>query len=494
MRVIRLVSLAAIAVLAGPLTSASGLAQRAPGQAAATVTHRVDPVTATGIAPGFRVVQRHHGDCWTGSEAVDGTHRCMYGDTRDERISDPCWADPADPTDRDVVCPVNPWSKRLIEIRSKHRLTRFANHPIQRALPWGLTLSNGWRCTLFEGAHDSFRSRVVDWSCGYVRSGHYHYQGGVLRHLDQHGRPWTCAIAIYHRHHNHYTSGGTVTITNAWYGITRRSSSGRDVIFDSDGSLFAVSAGGGKATLIPSGNGFAQQAAWNSKGTAYAFTRQSSTGHLQIFVKKSVGGSVRQVTFGRHDDYDPTWSGSGHRIAFARGLTAPEVCVLTLSSKKVIVLRKGGAPAWSPVADAIAYRVQRGAKTDIQIMNRHGKAESGVLQHRLVGDTPSWNPSGARLAFSRIVTRSGAAADKQKAVIDVLDLKSSTVTRLASGHEGEEDSSPSWSPNGRALVFGRLSCRPDGECTAVVLLLPHVGAGSSATPHQIAVGSNPSWF
>jgi hypothetical protein len=223
MRVIILFAVAAIAVSTGPLSNATAGTKAATNQVTSTTTQLVDPVTATGIGPGFHVVQRRHGDCWTGSEAVDGTHRCMYGVGRAEEIADPCWADPGGHQDRDVVCPVNPWSKRLILIRSKHRVRHIRSHPTQPAVPWGLTLANGWRCTLFEGAHDSFRGRVVDWSCGFVRAGHYHYQGGVLRHLDRKQQPWTCALAIYHRHRNHYTSGGTVEITKAWYGATTNS-------------------------------------------------------------------------------------------------------------------------------------------------------------------------------------------------------------------------------------------------------------------------------
>jgi hypothetical protein len=182
-----------------------------------TVKHVVDPVTATGLATGYQIVKRIRGDCWTGSEAVVGPSRCMSHDL----IHDPCWFDPAVSNHHVVVCPVQPSSRHLIRLHSHTRVSRDKGGRIHHAWPWGVTLANGWQCATAEGARDSFRGKVVNWSCGRHPGRHYRYLGGIYGSLHRGHQPWRASFVIWHPKRGHYSNGGTITVSDVWYGKVR---------------------------------------------------------------------------------------------------------------------------------------------------------------------------------------------------------------------------------------------------------------------------------
>ena len=183
----------------------------------------VDPVTRTGLARGYHVVRtdriRGDVDCTSGSEtAVGDVYRCY-----DPKLGaqDPCWLDPADTSRHPAVCPTAPWSRRLIREHVEDRLAHLKRRKIDRRRePWGLQLGNGKRAVIFEGAHDTYRGRAVDYAIGYLKDGRYHYWGGVLRGLHRRTEPWSADVVRYHRKGNHYTSVGRITIVRVWYADT----------------------------------------------------------------------------------------------------------------------------------------------------------------------------------------------------------------------------------------------------------------------------------
>jgi hypothetical protein len=218
MRIVRIVLASVMPVLAlvaalglmVPVAATAGTA--ASGKGDRTVVHTVDPVTANGLAAGYRIVRTVKGDCWAGSNTVAGAQRCLHGN----EIMDPCWVYPRS-SHRVVVCPTSPWSKQLIRIRSKERFSHYAAAKPKPQWPLGLKLANGWHCTIGDGARDEVHGQTVNWPCGYTRSGHYHVQGGVAGKLDRGHAVWTGHLVIWHAHADRYTSGGQVDVAQAWY-------------------------------------------------------------------------------------------------------------------------------------------------------------------------------------------------------------------------------------------------------------------------------------
>jgi hypothetical protein len=201
----------------GSLPAGATIASTTAGRTRVVVA---DPATRTGIAAGFHVVRtdRIKGtiDCTGASEtALGDVYRC-YDPTAG--VQDPCWLDPADSSRHTAVCPTAPWSHDLIRERVEHRLAHLKPRKIDRKIePWGLQLANGRRAVLFEGAHDTYHGRPVDYTIGYRKNGHYHYLGGVLRGLHRGTQRWIADVVTYHRKSNSYTYAGRMAIVRVWY-------------------------------------------------------------------------------------------------------------------------------------------------------------------------------------------------------------------------------------------------------------------------------------
>jgi hypothetical protein len=211
--------LAVLATATVPIAAQPATAFGTNAQATTTRTaeHVVDPVTATGIASGFRVISRVRGDCWTSSDVIAGAHRCISHNL----IHDPCWFDPAATGRHIAVCPVSPSSRRLVKLHSRTRLPRFRTGPIHRAAPWGVTLANGWQCVFADGARDLYRGKTVNLSCGRHPGRHYVYLGGIYGPLHRSQQPWTASVAKFDSQSGRYSNLGPIVVTDAWYGRVR---------------------------------------------------------------------------------------------------------------------------------------------------------------------------------------------------------------------------------------------------------------------------------
>jgi len=171
---------------------------------------------------------------------------------------------------------------------------------------------------------------------------------------------------------------------------------------------------------------------WDADGTRLAFERYGTIYVRSVFLNEKQEGGVytgklRGVAFGR----DPTWSPTGHELAFVGGSTG---------SRRILVVRDNGkgthgltagpddyAPAWGPDGKTIAYT--RGSKLRLVQTNGSSDHELGP------GQRPAWSADGKRLAFEFdgdiwIQNRTGGGR--------------MNVTRTP----GLRDTSPSWSPDG----------------------------------------------
>lgn len=193
-------------VVSMALVSAIALGASASGLSATKVIY-VAPVTRSGQPlPGERIFLDVRGHCEAGSDSVPGpTYRCFEANS----ILDPCWADSANVGS--VLCMEEPWSKTVVQLDTGHRLPP-SNYPVPKSLayPWGVKLANGEGCIADQGAHDVFRGRVVDYSCGHG----FHLV--LLRGMHQSQEPWSFNSAIWTG--QTYVAGPRETVKVAWYG------------------------------------------------------------------------------------------------------------------------------------------------------------------------------------------------------------------------------------------------------------------------------------
>ena len=158
------------------------------------------------------------------------------------------------------------------------------------------------------------------------------------------------------------------------------------------------------------GGGSNQAPAWSSDGTKIAFS-SARDGHPEIWVADASGANLHRLTaFGT--DTSPVWNPrTGSQIAWVSGRTG---------EPQIYIMDQGGA--------------------NVQRMTDSGYAVS-----------PSWSSSGAMLAFAW--NRKYGPGDPGGQDIYLMDIASKRW--LQATHESGSNDFPSWSPDGRHIVFER---------------------------------------
>ena len=187
-------------------------------------------------------------------------------------------------------------------------------------------------------------------------------------------------------------------------------------------------------------------------------------GNFEIYVMDADGKNQRRLTTNRHDDWDPSWSPDGTRIAFtssAKVLNVVQAHPLFVVGglPQIYVMDADGGnkrrltdsdfaewyPSWSPDGTRIAFTSSGAMDTAgwyIYVVDTDGKnlRELGPES----GWYPAWSPDGTRIAF---VSGRNAFGNQ----IYVMDADGSNQQRLTEGLDGNRH--PSWSPDGERIAF-----------------------------------------
>jgi TolB protein len=186
----------------------------------------------------------------------------------------------------------------------------------------------------------------------------------------------------------------------AFSGLTKSPESWQIMMYSSDL---------GRLVSFPRHSGGNYSPAWASDGTRIAFSSSMGNGGSEIFIADSSGANPRRLTNGR-SDISPVFNPrTNTQIAFVSGRTGlPQIYIM----------------------DADGSNVQR--------VTDQGYAVS-----------PSWSPNGLLLAFSWV--RHYGPGILGGADIYVMDVASRQIVQLT--HDGGRNDFPSWSPDGRHIVF-----------------------------------------
>jgi TolB protein len=149
--------------------------------------------------------------------------------------------------------------------------------------------------------------------------------------------------------------------------------------------------------------------AWSADGTKFAFS-SSMRGDPEIFVVDANGQNLRRVTAYKGPDVSPVWNPkTGNQIAWVSGRTGlPQIYVMNSDG------------------------------TNVQQVTDQGYAVS-----------PAWSPNGQLLAFAWIRHYGPGAPGAQD--IYLMDIATRQWVQLT--HAGGRNDFPSWSPDGRHIVF-----------------------------------------
>ena len=164
----------------------------------------------------------------------------------------------------------------------------------------------------------------------------------------------------------------------------------------------------------------------------------------------------RTVSFPRFGgmNLSPAWSGDGMKIAFSSSRTTdPEIYVADASGAnlKRITNSPGPdvSPVWNPKTNAqIAWVSGRTGLPQIYTMEADGTNMQRMTDQGYAV-SPAWSPNGQFLAFAWI--RKYGPGEPGASDIYLMDIASKQWVQLT--HDGGRNDFPSWSPDGRHIIF-----------------------------------------
>jgi TolB protein len=203
-----------------------------------------------------------------------------------------------------------------------------------------------------------------------------------------------------------------------------------------------------------------------------------------IWVANADGSKLRRLTSRRGDEFDPSWSPDGSRIAYRdsrRGVN---------DNDEIYVMRADGShqrnltcspvnewsPSWSPDGRLIAFY-----SGEISTMRADGSGARPLLE--VEGEYPAWSPDGRRLAF--MSSQPGARGSNPNYDVEVVNRDGSGL-RLLSNWPGE-DGWPAWSPDGMWIAFTTTHDVRAGRYDIWVM------RADGRSKRRVAAGSFPVW-
>jgi Tol biopolymer transport system component len=199
---------------------------------------------------------------------------------------------------------------------------------------------------------------------------------------------------------------------------------------------------------------------WSPDGRRIAFAQQACPHcSFRVAVVDSAGTRTRLIGDPRADINEPAWSPQGGTLAVTTAEnTERELGLLVLATGRVHPLdaREARAaeeeeiespnhPAFSPDGRTVAFEAEVPAeRTEIQLLDVTSGRLRPVESEADHFAYPVFSPDGRRVAFSR--TDPGLAWNLCTARLDGRD-------QVCVTHGRANDTEPTWSPGGRAIVF-----------------------------------------
>jgi TolB protein len=231
------------------------------------------------------------------------------------------------------------------------------------------------------------------------------------------------------------------------YFVSNRTGSKEIWVMDYDGSNQHAVTHLGTVSISPRISPDGSRIAFSSlaEGSGWAIRMFSlDVGRTVSFPAGTAGGS----------NLSPAWSADGEKIAFSSARSGhPEIWAADAGGGKLHQITTFGSdvsPVWNPRTGAqLAFVSGRTGEPQIYVMDQDGSNVQRMTDSGYA-ISPSWSSSGL-LAFSW--NRKYGPGDPGGQDIYVMDIASKRW--LQATHEAGSNDFPSWSPDGRHIVFQR---------------------------------------
>ena len=176
-------------------------------------------------------------------------------------------------------------------------------------------------------------------------------------------------------------------------------------------------------------------------GSAVLFSL-SRGGNTDLFVRGLSGGALTRLTEAPSIETSPDYSPDGRQIVFESDRSGTQqlyVMPATGGEARRISFGPGryGPPVWSSRGDFIAFTKQNRGRFHIGVMRTDG-SEERLLTASFLDEGPTWSPNGRVVMFARQAP--GATGESQLYSVDI------TGRNLRRVPTGGAASDPAWSP------------------------------------------------
>ena len=225
----------------------------------------------------------------------------------------------------------------------------------------------------------------------------------------------------------------------------------------------------------------------------------------EIYVMEVDGNNQRRLTNNPNFDWYPSWSPDGKRIAFVsdrdeHGPLDFEIYVMDADGGNQQNLTNDPnndlSPSWSPDGKWIAFQSDRDGNRDgnwknyeIYVMDADGNNQQRITDTDFYDTHPSWSPDGERIVF--ISRRDGHFIGEfgLTSEIYVMDADGKNTRRLTNNRKS--DSSPSWSPDGKWIVFS--ADRKGDDVNYEIYVMDANGNNQQRLTNNRVHDTSPSW-
>ena len=248
----------------------------------------------------------------------------------------------------------------------------------------------------------------------------------------------------------------------------------RLAIMDQDGANLRLLTQGRELVLTPRFHPLSQQITYTAyrDGEPRVMLRDITTGQEQVL------GDFPNMSFA------PRFSPQGDRVVMSlQEGSNSSIVQMDVRSRQLVRLTQSSAidtaPCYSPDGRSIVFESDRQGKQQLFVMNSDGSGQRRISFGEGSYSTPVWSPRGDLIAFTKQV-HGGFA-------IGVIRPDGSGERLLTEGYHNE---GPTWSPNGRVILFFRDSQGPNGGPKLFSIDLTGYNERQLPTP---SLASDPAW-